>query len=146
MAKRLTDKEKKGIIAYYTECQNYRKTARKFGRNDKTIKNIIEGDKDFLQKSAHKKEENTQSVLDKFESLAKVKNNILNNSLMTIANKIQNGEVSTGDLIRIYGVLLDKEFAYKELKQKEKESQREEKIQRIQIINDLPKGEKNENN
>ena len=60
MAKRLTDKEKKEIIAYYIECQNLRETARKFNREPSTIKRVLEKDtktqQEIKQKATQKKE------------------------------------------------------------------------------------------
>lgn len=132
MAKRLTDKEKKEIIAYYTECQNYTATARKFNISDNAVRKIVKKDNNSSEKFEQKKEENTQSVLDKFESLANVKNNILNNSLMTIAQRIQNGEVSTSDLIRIYGIMVDKEINYKALSKDN--SEEEKNISKVKDI------------
>lgn len=40
MAKRLTDKDKKRILADYAETENYRETARNFGIDDRTVRKI----------------------------------------------------------------------------------------------------------
>lgn len=55
MAKRLTDKEKKKIIAYYIECQNLRETARKFNVSPDTVKRITKQEKEIEQNLTQKK-------------------------------------------------------------------------------------------
>lgn len=55
MAKRLTDKEKKQIIAYYIECQNLRETARKFNVSPDTVKRLTKDNKEIEQNLAQKK-------------------------------------------------------------------------------------------
>ena len=65
MAK-LTDKQKKKIIADYVETQNFSETARINGVNKSTVKRLIDSgyDKDFQQKATQKKQENTQSTIE----------------------------------------------------------------------------------
>lgn len=55
MASRLTDKQKKKIIADYVESGSYRATAKKFGVSDNTVKNICAKSADIAQKCAPKK-------------------------------------------------------------------------------------------
>lgn len=135
MAKRLTDKEKKQIIAYYTECQNYRETARKFNRDANTIKSIVTSDdktiKEIQQKSTQKKEENTKSVLNELDKTKEKRINLLNKMIDKMEEKVDNVDMFTNvkDLATAYGIIVDKDMKFLELT-KEKE-EREEKIIRI---------------
>ena len=56
---KLTDKQKKKIIADYIENQNFSETARINGVNKSTVKRLIDSgyDKDVQQKATQKKEE-----------------------------------------------------------------------------------------
>ena len=67
MGKRLSDLERKQIIAYYLECNNLRETGRKFNIDKETVRNIVKKDDNFRQKSTQKKEENTESILNLFD-------------------------------------------------------------------------------
>lgn len=55
VAARLTDKQKKKIIADYVESGSYRATAKKFGVSDNTVKKICNENADIAQKCAQKK-------------------------------------------------------------------------------------------
>ena len=68
MAARLTDLKKKKILADYLESGSYRATAKKNGVSDSTVKRIIVGSSDFMQKAAQKKEENTADILAYMDS------------------------------------------------------------------------------
>lgn len=68
MAARLTDKQKKKIIADYIQMGSYAAVARKHKINDHTVKKIVDADPDFARKSEQKKEENAADVLAYMES------------------------------------------------------------------------------
>ena len=69
MAKHLTDKKKKEIIAYFVECQNYSETGRKFNLNESTIRSVVKNKKndmeEFTKRCEQKNKENTEGDLDK---------------------------------------------------------------------------------
>ena len=46
MAARLTDKQKKEIIADYVECGSYRATAKKFGVSAMTVRSVCTDKRD----------------------------------------------------------------------------------------------------
>lgn len=129
MAKRLTDKEKKEIIAYYIECQSLRETARKFNREPSTIKRVIEKDdetqQEIKQKATQKRNENTKSVLETMESKKDAKISLLNKILEAMEKKVDNLDMFTSikDLATAYGIILDKEIKIKELENKNKDNQ-----------------------
>lgn len=63
MAK-LTDKQRKQIIADYIDLGSYRAVARKHGMNPGTIKRICDSDTEIKQKATQKKEQNTADILE----------------------------------------------------------------------------------
>ena len=114
MGKRLNDLTRKHIQADYVETQNLSETARKFKVDVVTVKNIVEKDKENISnKIKAKKEENTQSVLEYMESKAQIKKDIISMSLERLKEKIQKDKLNPNDLIRVYGVMIDKELGYK---------------------------------
>lgn len=125
MAKRLTDKEKKQIIAYYIECQNLRETARKFEVSPDTVKRLTQENKDIEQNLSQKRDENTKSVLEAMENKKQQKINLLDKILTAMESKVDNLDMFTSikDLATAYGIILDKEIKIKELENKNKDSQ-----------------------
>lgn len=67
-AQRLTDKQKKKIIADYVQCQNYRAVAKQNGVSPNTVRKIVSSSPDTEQKCTIKKEQNTQDMLTYMES------------------------------------------------------------------------------
>ena len=59
MAKHLTDREKKKIIADYAECGNYSQVARKHKVSFDTVKRVVISDPETVKKAEQKKEQNT---------------------------------------------------------------------------------------
>lgn len=139
----LTDKEKKEIIASYIECENYSEVGRRFGIDEKTVRNIVKNDEEFPKMSEQKREENTQEVLKAMKERNKTKINLLDKIFKAMDGKLDNIDMFTNikDLATAYGILMDKELRMYELDLKRKEIEKGKQdgtIQRIQIINDLP--------
>ena len=63
MAARLTDRQKKKIIADYVQINNYCAVAKINNVSATTVKNIVLASADFVEKCEQKKEENTADVL-----------------------------------------------------------------------------------
>ena len=63
MAARLTDRQKKKIIADYVQLKNYCAVAKINNVSATTVKNIVLASADFVEKCEQKKEENTADVL-----------------------------------------------------------------------------------
>lgn len=119
MAK-LTDKQKKKIIADYVETQNYSEVARMNGISDKTVKRIIDNENniDVVEKVEQKKQENTQSTIEYMQTQHESKKRILDKILKAIEEKADNVDMFTNikDLATAYGIILDKELKVLELK------------------------------
>lgn len=63
VAKRLTDKQKKRIIADYVELGSYNAVAKKHHIADSTVKRVVMKDGDTQRKAEQKKAENTADIL-----------------------------------------------------------------------------------
>lgn len=68
MAARLTDRQKKKIIADYVELQSYNAVAKIHGVSRQTVKNIVMTNPTVRQNLQRKKEENAEDVLAYMES------------------------------------------------------------------------------
>ena len=68
MAARLTDKQKKKIIADYVQLGSYNATAKVNGVSLNTVKKIVQGNADIAEMCNQKKEQNTADILDYMES------------------------------------------------------------------------------
>lgn len=148
MAK-LTDKQKKEIIADYVECQNYSETARKFKLDEKTIRNIVKKDNEFPKIAEQKSKENTEEVLEAMKKRSKRKIQLLDKLFEAMDGKLDNIDMFTNikDLATAYGIIMDKELKVYELRLKDKEiSKPQETVQRIEIVNDLPRDDEDGSN
>ncbi len=116
MAK-LTDKQKKKIIADYVETQNYSEVARINNVSVNAVKNIVLADEETAKKCKQKKEENTQSTIEYMQTQHESKKRILDKILKAIEEKADNIDMFTNikDLATAYGIILDKELKFMEM-------------------------------
>ena len=134
---KLTDKEKKQIIADYIETGNYSEVARKYGISVTAVKKIVDADKDSLIKFKQKKEENTQSTIEYMDEQHETKKRILEKLLKSMEVKAEELDMFTNikDLATAYGIILDKELKMLELQK----NNRDNTVNKITIVNSLPK-------
>ena len=134
MAK-LTDKQKKKIIADYIECGNYSEVARMNGVNVSTVKRLVDSgyDKDLQEKAKQKKEENTQSTIEYMQTQHDTKKRILDKILKAIEQKSDNIDMFTNikDLATAYGIILDKELKVLELQKNNANSKELSKVEEL---------------
>lgn len=143
----LTDKQRKEIIASYIECENYSEVARKFDVADNTVRDIVLKDEEIAKKLEQKHKENTEEVLEAMKKRSKRKIQLIDKIFDAMDGKLEKIDMFTNikDLATAYGIIMDKELKVEELKLKKQEGKDNNKIQRIEIINDLPQEEeKNE--
>ena len=118
MAK-LTDLQKKKIIADYVETQNYSEVARMNGVDESTVRRIVKSEdyKDITEKAEQKKQENTQSTIEYMQTQHESKKRILDKILKAIEEKADNIDMFTNikDLATAYGIILDKELKFMEM-------------------------------
>lgn len=134
---KLTDQEKKQIIADYVECGNYSEVARKYGISVTAVKKIVDADNDSLNKFKQKKEENTKSTLEYMDEQHETKKRILDKLLKSMEIKAEelNKFTNIKDLATAYGIILDKELKMLELQK----SNGDNTVNKITIVNSLPK-------
>ena len=123
---KLTDKQKKKIIADYMENGNYRETARINSVAVDTVRRIIlknKNNQDFVKKSTEKKEENTKDILEYMDSIVKDQKEVIDLSLQVLKDKLKSPDLFTNvrDVATVYGVIFDKALKYKEMQLKEAE-------------------------
>ena len=123
---KLTDKQKKKIIADYMENGNYRETARINSVAVDTVRRIIlknKNNQDFVKKSTEKKEENTKDILEYMDSIVNDQKEVIDLALKVLKEKLNNPDLFTNirDVAIVYGTIFDKSLKYKEMKLKEAE-------------------------
>lgn len=116
---KLTDKQKKKIIADYIENQNFSETARMNNVNKSTVKRLVDSgyDKDLQQKATVKKEENTKDILKYMDEIYDKQKSIIDLSLSALQEKLKKPDMFTNvrDIAMVYGVIFDKALKYKEV-------------------------------
>ena len=140
MAK-LTDKDKKKIIADYKECQNYSEVGRKYNITDNAVRKIVLNDKNSAKKFEQKGIENTEEVLEAMKKRSKTKIDLVDKILKAMDGKLDNIDMFTNikDLATAYGIIIDKELKVKELqlKQKEIESKNENSQETLDKLDEV---------
>lgn len=121
---KLTDKQKKKIIADYMENQNYSETGRLNNVSNKTVERLVKNNEKVSNKVKEKKEENTKDILEYMDSIVEKQKKIINLSLEALEYKLSKTDdvfMNVKDIVTVYGVILDKALKYKEMKLREEE-------------------------
>lgn len=105
---KLTDKQKKQIIARYVECQNYRQVAREFNVSPTTVKRCIQAAPETAEKVAHKKEQNTLDILSFMDSQNQKIQNLLQSIVEAMDDPQKLARANVRDLATAYGIIVDK--------------------------------------
>lgn len=123
---RLTDEERKKIIAEYIDCQSYNKVAKKYHISATTVKKWVLKDTDSVKKCEQKKEENTQTMLDMISKTNTKRLKVISKIVDAIDDKVEKVDQFTNvkDLASAYGVLIDKEFKFAEMQSLKKETEK----------------------
>lgn len=111
MAARLTDKQKKKIVADYLETESYNATAKKNGVCGQTVRRVVEESQEFSENLKRKKEENTADILAYMESRRQAVCDIIEVGLSVLPEKIQNAR-SAAEVTTALGTLIDKFTAF----------------------------------
>ena len=108
MAKHLTDKQKKQIIADYATLGNYSAVARKHKVSFGTVKRVVTRDSETVGKVEQKKAENTEAVLSHLEKQAGKACDLID-LFMTYLEQPQKLErANVRDLATALGIVIDK--------------------------------------
>lgn len=138
---KLTDKQKKKIIADYIDNNNYSETARMNNTTDTTVRRIIRENKEVLKKVEQKKEENSQDMFEYMKNKDNDKKRIVDLCFEALDKKLSNLDMSTNvkDIATVYGIIMDKELKFRELelRKQEIENQKNTSVANNGIITDL---------
>lgn len=107
MASRLTDKQKKKILADYLDTGSYNATAERNGVCGHTVKRIVSECPEFSEKLKQKKAENTADILAYMESKRNRVCDILETGLRVLPDKIENAKTAS-EVTTAMGTLIDK--------------------------------------
>lgn len=107
MAARLTDKQKKKIIADYVELGSYNATAKLNGVSLNTVKHIVQTNAEIAEMCNQKKEENTASILDYMDAQKDRVCQIIGVGLEVLPDKIRDAK-SASEVTTAMGTLIDK--------------------------------------
>ena len=105
---KLTDKQKKKIIARYVETTNYRQVAREFGISDTSVRRIIAKEPNVTEKVAQKKEENTLDMFKYMEGQKGKVQELLSNIVVAMNDPEKLARANVRDLATAYGIIFDK--------------------------------------
>ena len=108
MAARLTDKQKKKIIADYVQLGSYNAVAKLNGVSDKTVKAVVMANPDFTEKSEQKKAENTADILSYMESQKKLVCEIIGKGLCALNDPEKLKTANPSQITTALGTLIDK--------------------------------------
>ena len=138
---KLTDKQKKKIIADYIDNNNYSETARMNNTTDTTVRRIIRENKEVLKKVEQKKEENSQDMFEYMKNKDNDKKRIVDLCFEALDKKLSNLDMFTNvkDIATVYGIIMDKELKFRELelRKQEIENQKNTSVANNGIIIDL---------
>lgn len=98
MAARLTDRQKKKIVADYLETESYNATAKKNGVCGQTVRRVIEESQGITENLKRKKEENTADILAYMDSRRKQVCDIIEVGLAVLPEKIQTAKTASESL------------------------------------------------
>ena len=108
MAARITDKQKKKIIADYLENPSYSAVGRQNGVCNHTVRKIIEETPDISDMFRQKKDENTADILAYMESRRGVVCEIIEKGLAALNDPDKLAEASPTQITTAIGTLIDK--------------------------------------
>ena len=130
MASRLTDKQKKDIIADYVETGSYNATAKKFGVALNTVKKICTQNADIAQKCKQKKEQNTADMLAYMDSRKEQAQGIIDKYLEKLAAPEKLESATILQIATAMGIVVDKFMD---------NTKKGENAEGVTILNDIPK-------
>ena len=108
MAARLTDKQKKKIIADYVQLGSYNAVAKKHNVADSTVKRIVLSDTEMQKKAEQKKEENSADILAYMESKKDVVCEIIGIGLDVLRDPEKLATANPTQITTALGTLIDK--------------------------------------
>lgn len=108
MAARLTDKQKKEIVADYVQLGSYNAVSKIHGVSATTVKNIVLKSADIVQKCEEKKEQNAKDILAYMESKRDIVCEILDKGLEVLNSPEKLACATPSQITTAIGTLIDK--------------------------------------
>jgi Transcriptional regulators len=105
---KLTDKQKKKIIAEKINGSSLRALAAKYGVSRTTISRVLKSDKEMSQKVTQKKAENTASVLAFMESQKNDVCRVIGSLLKAIEDPEKIADATLNQIATAMGIVIDK--------------------------------------
>lgn len=119
MAK-LTERQKKRIIADYAECGNYSAVAKRHKVAVNTVKSVVLSDEEFAKNCKHKKEQIEADILDELDKRKDVVLELYDAGISRIIELLETTKDIKGIAIAL-GTLIDKQTKRRELDFKQQE-------------------------
>lgn len=127
---KLTDAQKKKIIADFVETNNYSETARMNSVSEYTVRKLCKDDnnKEIKEKIEQKKEENTKSMLEMISETNDKRLQVISKLVNAIDDKAEKIDAFTNvkDLASAYGIMIDKELKFAEMQKIKLESNKQQ--------------------
>lgn len=108
MAARLTDKQKKKIVADYLELGSYNAVAKKNGVSNHTVKRIVLETPEISKKVQQKKAQNTADILSHMESQKDEVIKVLDEYLAAMRDPAKIKRAGVVQLATALGIVIDK--------------------------------------
>ena len=108
MAKHLTDREKKKIIADYVELESYNAVAKKHNVSATTVKNTVLKNNESVKKCEQKKEQNTADILEFMDKKKDEVCSIISLYLSELQNSDKLQRASIQSIATSLGIVIDK--------------------------------------
>lgn len=108
MANRLTDKQKKLIIANYVECENISAVAKRFGISRDTVKRIVNSDGRTAQIVTEKRVQNTADILAHMDSKKDAVCGLIDSYLAEMGNTEKIKKTGIQQLATSMAIVIDK--------------------------------------
>lgn len=108
MAARLTDRQKKKVVADYLETQSVNAAAKRNGVSWGTAKSVLDDIGEIEKKLDQKKRENTADVLAYMESQRGIVCEIIGKGLMVLNSEEKLAEATPAQITTAIGTLIDK--------------------------------------
>lgn len=108
MAARLTDAQKKKIVADYAEIESYAAVGRMNGVSDKTVKSIVKSDPETSRISEQKKKQNTLDMLQYMDDRRKKAQKVMDIYLKALSDPEKIKSASLSQIATAFGIITDK--------------------------------------
>ena len=108
MAARLTDRQKKQIIADYVELGSYRAVGRKNAVAPGTVKKVVTSNTQITRKFAQKKKQNTQEMLAFMDSRKDAAQDVIDVYLKALTDPEKLSDASLAQIATAFGIVVDK--------------------------------------